>query len=107
MARFRLFLRNSNGRIVGRCDFTAEDKDSGLRIAHIIADACSDACAAYDLLQDGQLVASVTTSVGQPATDLTVFEQKVVVDLVIALHNSVWAIHDSKRLLETLKAIRA
>ncbi len=107
MARFRLFLRNSQRRIVGRSDFNAVDKDSGLRIAHIIADACSDACAAYDVLQDGQLVASVATNAGQPETDLTEFELQVVVDLVIALHNSVWAVHDSKRLLETLKVLRA
>lgn len=88
MAWFQLFLMDRDGRIIGRSDYRAEDKVSGFRIAWRIAEACSDACAGYDLLQDGKLVASVSATVGKPDTDLTEFEQKVAMDMEIALSDS-------------------
>jgi len=105
MAWFRLFLRNNKGSIVGRSDFHADDEASGLRIAYRIAESCSDACAGYELLQDGRLVASASAAVGRPETDLTEFEQKIVVDAEIALRDSVWAVNESRRLIATLKGL--
>lgn len=105
MAWFRLFLRNNKGSIVGRSDFHAEDEASGLRIAYRIAESCSDACAGYELLQDGRLVASASAAVGKPETDLTEYEQKTATDAEIALRDSVWAVNESRRLIETLKGL--
>jgi len=105
MSWFRLFLRNSKGSIVGRSDFHANDEASGLRIAHRIAEACSDACAGYELLQEGRLVASASAVAGRPETDLTEFEQKIAMDAEIALRDSVWAVNESRRLISTLKGL--
>src|SRR4249919_1921130 len=102
MAWFRLFLRNNKGSIVGRSDFHANDEASGLRIASRIAEACSDACAGYELLQDGRLVTSASAMAGRPETDLTEFEQKIAIDAEIALRDSVWAVNESQRLIATL-----
>ena len=103
MAWFRLFLRNSKGSIVGRSDYHAADEGSGLRIAQRIAEACSDACAGYELLQDGSLVASASNSAGTPEVELTEFEQQVARDAEIALRDSVWAVNESQRLIAAVK----
>ena len=105
MLWFRLFLRNNKGSIVGRSDFHTDDEASGLRIAYRIAESCSDACAGYELLQEGRLVASASTVAGRPERDLTECEQKIAMDAEIALRDSVWAVNESRRLIATLKGL--
>jgi hypothetical protein len=103
MSFFRIFLRNRNQGIVGRSDFDADDKQSGLRIAIRIADSCSDDCATYDLMQDGHLVSSgmKAAAASNAFVCLDDFEQRIVTDAQIALRESVWAIGTSKRLHAT------
>jgi len=105
MAWFRLFLRNTKGSIVGRSDFHADDEASGVRIACRIAATCADACAGYELLQDGRLVASASAGGGNPEADLSDREQKIAMDAEIALRDSVWAVNESRHLIETLKGL--
>lgn len=105
MASFRLYLRDGRQRIVGRSDFDADDEFSALKISHRIAESCSDTCAGYDLWQDTRKISAAATA-GQGETDLTEFERRVVIDTEIALHDSVWAVRNSKRLLAALEGLK-
>ena len=103
MGWYRLFLRTTEHTIVGRSDFNAVDRSSALKIAHRIAQDCSDKCATYDLLEDGRIVAT-GLRVGSLTFDLlSDIQQQIVTDREIALRDSKWAIRDSHQLLAAIE----
>ncbi|MBV9992123.1 MAG: hypothetical protein JOZ72_12630 [Alphaproteobacteria bacterium] len=106
MAAFRLFLTDYERGIIGRSDFEAEDAVSAMKIAHKIFECCGDACSGYELWQGSTPITSVATTVSLPGADLSEFEQRVAVDTEIALHDSAWAIRESKLLIAAVEAVQ-
>ncbi|HUJ45532.1 MAG TPA: hypothetical protein VLV55_00260 [Rhizomicrobium sp.] len=106
MPSFRLYLRDRGTRIVGRSDFEADDETSALKISRRIAEACSDSCADYDLWRDTRKISSAAAATGDGGTDLTESERRVVIDAEIALHDSAWAIRNSKHLKSCLEGLK-
>ena len=103
MGWYRLFLRTTEHTIAGRSDFNAADLSSALKIAHRIAQDCSDKCATYDLLEDGRIVSADTPVRSLTLDFLNEAQQQIVTDREIALRDSKWAIRESRQLLAAIE----
>lgn len=102
VAFYRIYFRGGTGAIVGREDFAANDDDRALLIAEALCDACSDVCTGYELWQGTRRIdldaraGSGRLSWRRLAPDI----QQSVVELEERLHDSSWAVAESRRLLE-------
>ena len=56
MASYRIYFFGETA-IVGRHDFTADNDQIAIQIAHVLFDACSDDCRSFDLWQGARLIA--------------------------------------------------
>jgi hypothetical protein len=102
MATYRVFFRNEARVIVGRDDFDADDDASAMAIAYMLADACGDRCAAFELWQKTRRVDTCFAKSVTPSAD-EIAER--VIDRELAISASQWAIANSLRLLEQTKRL--
>jgi hypothetical protein len=104
VAAYRVFFWAEDGTIVGRDDFDADDDAFATAIAHMLADACSDRCAAFELWQSTRRVDTRFPIVPR-AEDIAAAAQQTVLDRELAIRDSKWIIADSVRLLEQTKRL--
>jgi len=103
---YRVFFRAEDGTIVGRDDFDADDDASATAIAHMLADACSDRCADFELWQSTRRIDThLPKFVLPPAEEIAAAAQQTVLDRELAIRDSKWIIADSVRLLEQTKRL--
>jgi DNA-binding CsgD family transcriptional regulator len=100
--RFRLSLLDRERAEIEGTEFDATDALSGLKVAHRIFEAYSDACAGYVLLEGDNCIASTTATAGTPHIDLNELEQKTAVATEIALAGSNARLRESMLLLASL-----
>ena len=94
---YRVFFRDEDKAIVGRDEFHADDDASAIVIGHMLADACADRCAEFELWQGTRRVDGGLAKGGFPSADKIA---GIVIEREIAIRDSRWTIADSARLLE-------
>ena len=100
---YRLFLKNRSGETVGRSEYEAPDEEGSGVIAAAVFDACSDIAYGYELWNGNQMVLwSNEPSVPDKLTELEAYQQEIVVNAAIALHESAWLVGESRKLLEEI-----
>ena len=100
---YRLFLKSRTGETVGRSDYEAPDEKGSAVIAAAVFDACSDIAFGYELWNGNELVLS-SNRLGAPdkLTELEAYQQEIIVNSAIALHESAWLVGESRKLLEEI-----
>jgi hypothetical protein len=100
---YRLFLKSRTGETVGRSDYQAPDEKGSAVIAAAVFDACSDIAFGYELWNGDALVLS-SNRLGVPdkLTELEAYQQEIIVNSAIALHESAWIVGESRKLLEEI-----
>jgi hypothetical protein len=94
---YRVFFRDEDKAIVGRDEFHADDDGSAMVISHMIADACADRCAEFELWQGSRRVDRRLATGSFPSAEKIA---GIVIEREMAIRDSRWTIADSKRLLE-------
>jgi hypothetical protein len=94
------------GNVIGRADYVSADDVSALIIGEALFEICSDLARQYEVWRgDYQVAACGKGDITNLLVTLPESLQKIVVDVEIALHDSGWAVAESKQLLEKLKDI--
>ena len=106
MSSYRIYFVGA-GAIHGRQDFDADGDQNAIEVAHVLLDACSDACQSFDLWQGTRRVA--VPRLFEPTTfdELSAANQERVVHTEEMIVLSRWRIAESRRLLERLEAKRS
>ena len=108
MADYRLFLLDERHAITAREEFRAPNDAEALVIAGVVADACSDKHASFELWSLSRHVFGPAPAVQAPSlSELSERHQQHVLDLMEALQRSHWAVAKSQRLLEKKNELRA
>jgi len=105
---YRIFFRNGSG-ICGRDDFDAESDDTAMKMAELLADACSDKCTSFDVWQGTRLVTGLKAVSPRPRvslSELTEKHQALTIAREEAIRDSYFAIAGSRRLLMRLDEVR-
>ena len=105
MAEYRIYFVGMN-TICGRHDFDADNDQSAIQIAHVLFEACSGDCQAYDLWQGVRRVPIPCLFVPLTFDELSAAHQEVVVATEEHIAHSEWNIAKSRRLLESLESKR-
>jgi hypothetical protein len=105
---YRLYFLDKSG-ICGRDDFDAECDDTAIKMAKLLADACSDRCTSFDVWQGTRQVTGVMTVLPQPGVRLSELTKKVqalTIERAEAIRDSSFAIASSRRLVTWLNGGR-
>ena len=105
MAEYRIYFVSTT-TICGRHDFSADNDQSAIQIAHLLFEACSDGCQSYDLWQGDRRVAIPRLFVPLTFNELSAAQQECAVDTEERIVRSEWSIAKSRRLLESLESKR-
>jgi hypothetical protein len=111
MLGYRLYFTNEKGSIEARIEFLAEEDREALTLAAFIFDACSDCYCGYEVWQERRQVLGGRThsatklplTVGQ----LNARMQVHLLDIEEGLQRSRWRVAESRRLLESIDALKA
>jgi hypothetical protein len=108
MRSYRVYFRTAWGTIGGRDDFMAEDDGTALSIAAMLYDACSDVCETFELW-DGIRRVDIAARSGTALTVEQMDEdlEGIVLEHEIALRDTIWAVAQSRRLLERTQQLIA
>jgi len=105
---YRVYFRSKAG-IRGRHDFSVADDETALTIAALLADACSDECASFEVWQGTRRVGGDQAFASQPRSsleELTERQQALTIECEEAIRDSYFAIASSRRLLKRLNGLR-
>jgi hypothetical protein len=104
--RYRIYLRDRVGGIVGRADYESEDDLSAVAIGAALFEICSDVAGQYELWRDDCLVsASDKNYIIDLLAGLPHSFQQTVLDTAIAMRDDGWSIAESKQMIEKLKML--
>lgn len=101
MSTYRIFFRDEKNWICGRQDFEADTEQAAIRIAHELADACSDVSGNFELWDGHQLVVCERCKV-DTIDQLNERHQEIVLRTEEAIRLSHWRIAESHRLIARL-----
>jgi len=108
VAEYRLYFLDKRGGIAAREEFCAPSDGDAVAIAGIVADACSEKYASFEIWSFarqviGPLAAIPTVSFAEVSRG----RQEQILQLEDAIHHSHWAVANSRRLLERTSELRA
>jgi hypothetical protein len=114
---YRVWLRGALGAIEGRDEFAAANPEQAFIIAKMLADACSDHCATFDLWQGDRLLAgNQKCAAGADLFPFAALRRKVeefsqtlretLIERLEMIRDSNWAVARSRRLLRRLAEMR-
>ena len=108
MVDYRLYLLDATKAIKAREEFLAPNDADALIIASVVADACADEHAGYELWSLARCVFGPSPAIAPPSlSELSQGHQQAILDLVDALQRSRWAVAKSRRLIEKKNELRA
>jgi hypothetical protein len=97
---YRLYLKSRTGDTVGRADLDAPDKEAAAIIAAAVFDACADVTCGYELWNGNKIVlCSKEPRMPLKLAEFEDYQQQIIVDTLIALHDGAWLVAESKKLL--------
>jgi hypothetical protein len=95
-SEYRVFFKDGDKAIVGRDEFHADDDASAMVVGHMLADACADRCAEFELWQGTRRVDGRFDMGALPRSDKIA---EIVIEREMAIRDSRWTIAESVRLL--------